>query len=104
MSVTTPVIAVMLAQRNRLIRALRERNARSESTAIPVDAVPRAHGRQFEHLLRLGIVRRRGDGHVFLDETALNTWKAGQSRRARQVLLAAIGAAALLAAIAYYLA
>jgi hypothetical protein len=103
MSATTSIIAVLLAQRKRVIRDLRKAGALTASTAVPATTV-RGFGRsQFDHLVKLGIVRVVADDNAFLDERRLAEWKEQQQGRARILLAVTIGVAVALVALAYYL-
>lgn len=103
MSVTTPIIAAMIAQRNKVIRTLRRAGAVSAETAVLAFPVRGFGNSQFEQLVRLGIVVELSNGATFLDEDRFSEWQAREHKRGRRLLAVAGLVAAGLVALAYYL-
>jgi hypothetical protein len=101
MSVTTPIIAVMIAQRNKVILTLRDAGAVSAETALLAFPVRGFGNSQFEQLVRLGIVVELSNGATFLNEARFAEWQTHEQKRGRRLLVATIAVAGLVALVSY---
>ena len=90
--VAVHIATQMAARESRLLKTLREAEAASAESAIPLTFDSRDDEKTFAHLIRKGRVLEAGNGRYYLSETPVTTTRARAVVAACSLLLLAIAA------------
>jgi len=93
--VASPVPALVVAARRRMLSHFRIKGATSEAAAIPFEASRFIERRQFERMSHAGVFRRAANGRYWLDEKRAYEWSTARRKRGLIIAAIAAGAAAL---------
>jgi hypothetical protein len=84
--------ALIAGTDRRIVRRLRESDARDSSRAIPLSGIPLIFPLRRRRLLGAGAIREPVGGRYYLDEAGWTRYRAARRRRAVMIILALVGA------------
>lgn len=103
MSLTTPIISGMVAQRKRLIQHFIQAGAVHADAAVAESTLPHSGFRLISKLREACVIRATADGRLYLDQKRLEAVTLTRNATMRRVLAVAVIAVAILLAGIYYL-